>query len=238
MEAKKAPLFVLAGAILVAGLIVAGSGRDDPALEARIAGLERQVATLEQQAATEMTRAEARRSTAQASAVFQERRRDLSERTRARSIGLAPAEVVPAPDVSAEFSEVLRVGGGDPDVRARLGRVIRDEMEVAQEERREERRERRAERRERRLDQLRADAGLTEEQTEFLSVLLTDESAAARALFRAAREEGTWGEAHDQVEDLRSETDELAADQFEGDQLEAYRAMREEEEARRYGRRR
>ncbi|MCP4872324.1 MAG: hypothetical protein GY898_26790 [Proteobacteria bacterium] len=237
---SKVPLFVLAAAIVLGALAVATSGDGDvEALEARIASLERQVQTLEQQAATETTRAQVRRSTAEASAAFEGRRRDRPRGHRGAALpGVDVESDVVVPRASPALADALREGSDDPEVREQLGAVIRDEMDAAREERWEERRERSALRREERVEQLRADAGLTDEQADFVEGLLTDESEAVWAMFRAAREDGSWGDAHDKADEMRADTDERAGEQLSDEQLAAYRAMREEEEARRFGRRR
>jgi len=239
MEAKTTALplaaFLL---VLVIGAIWMTSGEESDhgaetdALVTRIAALEQQVTTLQAEVET-------LRSTPAPRARRDDRRRGDRRRGGMHRSGGPDADWASTATSPERVEAALQAAaaGEDEQTREILGSVIRDEMEQARDERREDRRTRRAERQERRLAQLVDDAGLSQSQHESLSALLETEREDVYVLFQAAHDEGNWGEARDQAEELRAATDDHAAALLSDEQAEAWSAMREEEEARRFGRR-
>lgn len=227
------PALLLGAVLIVVGLLV-GPGSAPPASDAlseRVAQLEQQVTSLQQEVVGLRDAATA------APPARTHRRGDRGRTTSPR--GNPEVRDFPSGVMSEDRIEaaLLQAAGGDQEgAREVLSGLVRDEIDSAREERREDRRRRMAERQERRLEQLVADVGLTDEQHEALGGLLADEREEVWVLFQAAREDHSFGEARDQSEELRAQTDERAASLLEEGQARAWEAMREEEEARRSGR--
>lgn len=126
----------------------------------------------------------------------------------------------------------------DPDVRDRLGSLLRDEMDEQRESRREERREQRRQRAEEVLRELAEEHGFSDTQYQGMSDLLSDERDEISGIFQAAREDHSYGEARDKAHEIREETAAQAESILSEEQYAAWEAKREEEMARYYGRRR
>ena len=124
--------------------------------------------------------------------------------------------------VSAEAIE------SDSAVRESLGRVVREEMQTAREERFERRANRRAERRAEMVRDFAAQQGLSNEVEETLAAAMEQENEQVMELFRAAREDGSWRAARTASEVLRAETDEQLAEVLTEEQSEAWQALRQE----------
>ena len=138
----------------------------------------------------------------------------------------ARAELGESP-VSAEAIE------SDGAVRESLGRVVREEMQTAREERFERRANRRAERRAEMVREFAAEQGLSDEAEETLTAAMDQENEQVMELFREAREDGSWRSARAASEALRAETDEQLAQVLNEEQLEAWQALRQEGSSRR-----
>ncbi len=121
----------------------------------------------------------------------------------------------------------------DPQVRERLDALVRDSLEEEREQRMERRRERAEQRAAERLDQLANDANLTRAQVDELDAALAQEREEIFAIFRAAREDGSWNEARQKAGEIRTGTDEKVAELLSEGQLDAWNAMREEDAQRR-----
>ncbi|HCP48560.1 MAG TPA: hypothetical protein DIU15_21155 [Deltaproteobacteria bacterium] len=126
----------------------------------------------------------------------------------------------------------------DPDIRQRLGSLVRDEMEEQREQRREERREKRRQRMEAMLEELAEQHQFTDSQYQGLSDLISEERDEISELFRAAREDHSFGQARERAQEIREETEAEAQNILNEEQYAAWSAKREEELARYYGRRR
>ncbi len=135
-----------------------------------------------------------------------------------------------ADDAPDSILEVL--DSDDPEVRDRLDAIVRDSLEAEREERWDRRRERIEQRTAERLDQLAQDSGLTDAQVDTLDVALANEREEIFALFRQAREDGSWADAREKAEAIRAATDERVAGQLDDGQREAWAAFREEEAPR------
>jgi hypothetical protein len=123
-------------------------------------------------------------------------------------------------------------GGEDlddnPDLREKVGRVVREELAQEREQRFEQRFERHAERRATMVANFSADQGLGAESEARLSQLMLAEHEQIADLFRQAREDGTWHEARDEASELKDETDEVLKDLLDEEQLDAWKVVREE----------
>ncbi len=235
MDAKPIAIAALFIALLAGALaLVRGAGPDEE-LELRVAELEAELAA-SREAPRASTATTSSHAGASASGVREPHRESGLEAHRPRRHAPEPRHSRrPAREVSSE-AIVEALESEDPEVRARLAEVVRGEMETAHEERREERRERRRERSLSRLDELRDAAGLSESQHATLTVLLTGELDSIQDVFSEAHEDGSFGEAREKATEIRAESDEEASRVLDEDQYEAWSAMREEEEARRFGR--
>ncbi len=198
----------------------------ESSLEARVLALEEEVVTLREQVA----RSRAGRSPgvggrggrggSTASAAF------LGDDVRsARSIGRGARGA--APDV------LLDAASAEEPLDSRVGQLVREQLKEEREERMERRRDRMEARTAQRLDQLATDAGLSPGQVDELEAALTLEREEVIAVFRAAREDGSFGEAREKMESIKEETDAKVGGLLEGTQLDAWNAYREEEDARR-----
>mgnify|MGYP000182460894 CR=1 FL=1 len=224
-----------AGAALAIGIavFVMGSSSEEPDLSARVAELEAKVARLEAE------RERPRR----------ERPRELRGEGRRRGDRPMRAARAGGPPDDREVEEIarraLRRADGDPDavlevldsddpeVRDRLDALVRDSMEAEREERWERRRERIEQRVAERLDQLAQDASLNDAQVDALDTALAAEREEIFALFRQAREDGSWADARDKADAIRAATDERVAGQLDDTQRDAWDSFREEEASRR-----
>lgn len=139
-----------------------------------------------------------------------------------------PTEASPPPPLSARAHDVLEVlESYDPGVRDRLRAVIQEEQAILREQERDYRAERRDARTLRLVEALAEKTNLTTADVDFLYGQLTSERQEIRVIFRTARLEGTFGEAHGQASKLRDETDAAVAEKLTDEQYEAYETMRE-----------
>jgi hypothetical protein len=121
----------------------------------------------------------------------------------------------------------------DPVFQERVGEVVRETLEDEREQRWERRRERMEARAAERLGQFASDAGLDAAQVDEVDAALTQEREEIFAMFRAAREDGSWDDARARAEGIREQTDVKVGAVLRGAQTEAWAAFREEEEASR-----
>ncbi|MCO4771306.1 MAG: hypothetical protein KDA24_14830 [Deltaproteobacteria bacterium] len=201
----------------------------DEALAQRVAALEEDVASLREQIDSRRARGERRgrgggRRGPEASAA-------MNDEDLARSIAREARRMGPPDRPPENLDEVL--AADDPAVRERVGELVRDTLEEERESRMERRRERMEQRTAERLTQLSDDAGLDGSQVDRLDSALTQEREDIFALFRAAREDGTWADAREKADALREATDEQVRSVLDEEQLQAWDAFRVEEAERR-----
>ncbi len=191
------------------------------ALEERVAALETEVASLR----AELTERPSRRD-----------RRRRGEATSndeeiARRIGRATLRDQPG----GRDALIEALDEGDPEVEDRIGALVKDQLNEQREERIERRQERVEQRSRQRVDRLAESVGLDASQIEILNDALQAERQQTFALFRAAREDQTWGEAREKADAIRGETDSTVSESLDASQMEAWQEMREEEQSRRRG---
>lgn len=120
----------------------------------------------------------------------------------------------------------------DPEVRERLSGLVKETMEEQRAERQAMRRERMVERAEERLADLASEADLSDKQFDQLGELMEAEREQIFDLFGRARENMDFDSARDEARALREASDAKVAELLQGEQLEAYQKMREEESRR------
>lgn len=232
----RARLSLLTGVVLVAllgfGALYLGATSDDPAATAAsvdAAGLEQRVARLEADVLSlraELAARPPRRG------VPARADRDASDRAAARRIGRATADQ----EVPARAALIEALDEADPEIQDRIGALVQDQMEEQQEERRQRREQRFAERSAEAVAHLAEQVGLDARQVQTLNAALEAEREQTFALFRAAREDQTWGAAREKADAIRAQTDSDVAQTLDAEQLQAWQEMRDEEQERRRGR--
>lgn len=225
------PLFAL-GAVVAVGALGAvvwstqsADLTPDPSIEARVLALETEVVSLRAQLARELRGGPSRRGATPASrpaggaamlAGDVELAKSIARRARSAEAGGRSVEV--------DAQEPLQ---------ARVGELVREQLQEERDERWERRRQRMEERTAKRLDQLAADAGLNPSQVDELEAALILEREEIMEMFRAAREDGSFGEARTKAEAIKEATDSKVGELLDGTQRDAWDAYREEEDARR-----
>ncbi len=166
-------------------------------------------------------------------------RRDRRHRSEARSsdeeiarrIGRATLESQPG----GRDALIEALDEGDPEVEDRIGALVKDQLDEQREQRWERRQERYEERSRERVDRLAESVGLDADQIETLNTALQAERQQVFTLFRAAREDHTWGEAREKADAIRAETDAVVSESLNATQMEGWQEMREEEQSRHRG---
>lgn len=231
---------ILVGAVIAVGAlgVLFWSGQSaepspDTVLEARVASLEQEVATLKMELERRRERGQ-RRGAARGdgSRLGRAAGATLDDESLAREIA-RKARVGGPPGEEAQGAVLDVLDSDDPQVRERLDALVRDSLEEEREQRMERRRERAEQRAAERLDQLANDANLTRAQVDELDAALAQEREEIFAIFRAAREDGSWNEARQKAGEIRTGTDEKVAELLSEGQLDAWNAMREEDAQRR-----
>lgn len=165
---------------------------------------------------------------------------DLPAANRANAVSAAPLGRAKGPAVPVtepgQAPNVEAAALDDPEVRTKLREVISEEQQVLREQRWAERQERREAQIRERVRELAANNHVDGATSLQLEDLLVTEQAEISDLFRAAREDGSWGEMREKATGIRAETDEEAELLLDAEQYAQYKAMRAEEEER-WGRR-
>ena len=132
------------------------------------------------------------------------------------------------------------LGGDDPDVREEVQTMIRDEMDIAREDRWQERLVVMRERMAKRVAKFGEEAKLDSSQEKKLTDILTNEREQVMDAFREGRKTFDFDGARKKAVDFRAETDKKVGDFLERDQLDMFLEDRAEERERwnRRGRRR
>lgn len=225
------PLFALGAAVAVGALgavVWSTQSADltpDASIEARVLALETEVVSLRAQLAGELRGGPSRRGATPAG------RQVGGAATLAGDVDLARSIARRAR--SAEGGGKSAEVDAQEPLQARVGELVREQLQEERDERWERRRERMEERTAKRLDQLAADAGLNPSQVDELEAALILEREEIMVMFRAAREDGSFGEARANAEAIKEATDSKVGELLDGTQRDAWDAYREEEDARR-----
>lgn len=221
------PLAFFVAVLLIGGLFIAGLDEDPAEIAASAASLEARVLALEQE--VEQLRAEVRRLGGELSTSGRTPGALALRGSTAPTIEARPPVALERAQVGGQ--EALRriIDSDDPQVREQFQSLVRDELDVAREERWERRMQRRTERRSAQLERLAADVQLGGDQLAALQGLLEDESEQISDLFRAAREDMSFDEARTAARELREATDEEVGGLLSEEQYSAWQAMRQEE---------
>jgi len=233
---------IIAGAIALAGLMVAfalsrGETRGDQpgdldtplSSDTEIAALQRKVQALESD--LRLLRRE----------LDQARDEGLGRPPGAAHATAAPGKpaignLMPgAPEEETREAVIDALASPDPEVRQRLRAVLQEEHERMRDERFDEHMARSKARSMERLNRLASEASLSATQVREVAGFLDTESEQLRGIFREARRDHSFGEARDQAEQLRAQTDQQVKDVLEEEQFQAYQSMRAEE-GERFGR--
>jgi hypothetical protein len=199
----------------------AASGTSTSTLEERVATLEAEVVSLRAELKERPPRRDRKRR-GEASP---------SDEEIARRIGRATVRDQPG----GRDALIEALDEGDPEVEDRIGALVKDQMEEQREERWERRQERFEERSRERVDRLADSVGLDAGQIETLNNALQAERQQTFTLFRAAREDHTWGEAREKADAIRAETDSTVSESLNATQMDAWQEMREDEQSRHRG---
>jgi hypothetical protein len=119
-------------------------------------------------------------------------------------------------------------GDTSPEVREKLGEIIREEMMTAREEAMDRRMQRRIERREAMVEEFSENQSLDAEQTAFLTEVMLKEQDQIADLFRLAREDGSWRSARREAREIRDESNQSLSEMLTEEQMEAWSEAREE----------
>jgi hypothetical protein len=126
-------------------------------------------------------------------------------------------------------AEVVADAINDTAVRAQLRKVIAAEREDEREKRSDRRQERSEERARQMVADLADSVGLDEDQQASVQKRLDDERNVIRSLFKSAREDGSWREAHKESNDVKASTDAQLKAEMSDEQYTRYQEMRDEE---------
>ena len=224
------PALLAACVAAVVGVVVslADVGDAGSEYEARIATLEAEAAVL-QSRVVELEKRRGRRGPRRGMTARDTPRRDRGDG--ADGSGWTGADNRPGASPSIDIAAALQ--SGDPEVREKMSKLVREEMEAAGEERWEERRRRRAERIEKALTEFAGAQGLTAADQDSLSDLWDGERERISETFRKAREDMSWGKAREEAERIREETDASAKSLLSAEDYTAWVQLREEENPRR-----
>ena len=205
-----------------AAAAVAAPDASASTLEGRVASLEAEVVALKTQL-RERPRRRSREARADVGGDDEELARRIARGTVAREAGGRDALI-----------EAL--DEGDPEVEDRIGALVKDQLVEEREERWERRQERLEQRSQERVARLAEEVGLDAGQVEALNAALEEEREQTYTLFRAAREDHTWGDAREKADVIRAATDADVAGTLNAEQLDAWQQMRDDEQAQRRGR--
>jgi len=223
---ESSPVIALGAVIAIAalgGVLFLGRSAPEPSadLVARLESLETEVAALRAEVARRPDR-RSRRGPPGGGA-----------RAAARDGGERASSAVAREDGTTTEAVIEALDSGDPAVEETIGGLVRDQLDQEREQRMDRRRERMVERTAKQLAQLAIDADLDDAQVADLEEAITEERDAIFAIFRAAREDGSWDEAREKADAIRLATDEDVAGTLNTSQREAWTTYREEETARR-----
>ncbi len=129
-------------------------------------------------------------------------------------------------DKAAEDVVLGVLDSGDPDVANKVQAAVRDQLDIAREERFQERIKLRQQRISERVDKLADDNALPTATRKKLNELLVGEHAARMQLMRDARENMRWEDAREKMEASRDATDKEVEALLDADALEDYKAWR------------
>jgi hypothetical protein len=162
-----------------------------------------------------------------------ERRLGAVEANAARSGGAQPAAVprIRVADLrdDAKAAEEVVLGvldSGDPLVANKVQDVVRDQLDIAREERFQERVKMRQQRISEQVDKLADDNNLPPATRSSLRKLLVAEHGARMTVMRDARQNMRWEEAREKMQESRKETDSAVGELLVGDALTDYEAWR------------
>jgi hypothetical protein len=216
---KETKTLIIAMCLVAASLIITlltwrdgetvGPSSSEEALTQRVAALEAQLLSLQKRGprmAPDVQRSE--RGTQQ---------QEWDERVASKVAAAAQAQ-----DLVDENGET------PPEVREKLGEIIREEMVTAREEEMDRRMQRRIERREAMVEEFSENQSLDAEQTAFLTEVMLKEHDQIADLFRLAREDGSWRSARREAREIREESDQSLSEMLTEEQMEAWSEAREE----------
>ena len=126
-------------------------------------------------------------------------------------------------------AEAVADAMNDTAVQNQLRKVIAAERVAEREKRWDRRQERAAERSRQMVVDLADSVNLSDGQQAVVQQKLDDERAVIMNLFKTAREDGTWREAHKESQDVKASTDAQLKEQLSAEQYARYQEMRDEE---------
>lgn len=125
-------------------------------------------------------------------------------------------------------AEAVAEAINDTAVRNQLRKVIAAERQAERDKRWDRRQERAAERSRQMVADLAESVDLSEDQQAMLQSKLDEERAVIMNLFKSAREDGTWREAHKESQDVKASTDAQLKEALSAEQYARYQEMRDE----------
>ena len=134
------------------------------------------------------------------------------------------------PDNGAPLAAVI--DENDPEVREKVQSIVRDELDIAEEERWQERVKVMRERMKSHVGEFAEEANLSQTQEEEITSLLTDEREKIMEAFREGRRTFDFNGARQRAMDMRTATDKKAEEILDEDQIKVYQERRAEEAER------